>query len=177
METRHRLFFAIRPPELVKPYLLDEQSRLGPGRPVLPGHLHSTSAILDDFRAYPSEVVDRMIGVGNMISSSPFPIVLDQLVGGTGSVVMVPSEPLQRYRLFQRQLASAMAHAGLARRRGWRFSPHVTLLYRHGRPLWYSTIPLSWTVTEFVLIHSLLGETRHEELACWPLVPVSPTLH
>jgi 2'-5' RNA ligase len=177
MKTRHRLFFAIRPPETAKPYILEEQSCLGPGRAVRPEHLHLTSAIIDDYPVYPLDVANRMIGVGNAISSSSFPVVLDQLVGGTDAVVMTPSEPLQSFRLFHRQLAFGMARAGLAKRRGWRFSPHVTLLYRRGRPLWHSTIPLSWTATEFVLIHSLLGETRHEELACWPLLPRRPTLH
>jgi 2'-5' RNA ligase len=49
------------------------------------------------------------------------------------------------------------------------YTPHVTLAY--GMP-WIAARPVdavSWNVREFVLMHSLLGRTRHIALARWPL--------
>jgi 2'-5' RNA ligase len=175
MSTHHRLFFAIRPPEATRPYFLEEQVSFGPGHAVRPEHLHLTTAILDDHLAFPQGIAERLQAVGDAIVADQFPIVLDQVAASEHSVVMIPSEPLHSFRAFQQGLAKAMARAGLGPRRGWRFSPHVTLLYRPGAPLRQWTDALSWTVTEFVLIDSLLGLTRHEVLARWPLLAPRPS--
>jgi 2'-5' RNA ligase len=34
--------------------------------------------------------------------------------------------------------------------------------------------PVEWDVDEIVLIHSHLGQTRHDILARWPLAPELP---
>lgn len=48
--------------------------------------------------------------------------------------------------------------------------PHITLLY--GSPDLQEPIePVSWTVSEFVLIRSHLGLTKHETLGRWTLRP------
>ena len=49
------------------------------------------------------------------------------------------------------------------------FTPHVTLLRdRRLLPL-KAVVPIEWTVTQFVLVHSLLGKTIHRPLARFPL--------
>lgn len=178
MKTHHRLFFAIRPPGEAVRYILEEQRRFAPGHSVRAEHLHLTTAIVNDHAIFPTAIAERMCAIADAIIADQFPIVLDQVAASHRSVVMVPSEPLHGFRAFQRRLADGMARAGIRQRRDWRFSPHITLLYRHGRPLRQWTDTLSWRATEFVLIHSLVGETRHEVLARWPLLaPQSRTLH
>lgn len=178
METHHRLFFAVRPPEEAVPYLVEEQGRFRPGHAVRREHLHLTTVIVNDHRVFPAAIAERMRAVGDAIIADQFPIILDEVAASRRSVVMVPSEPLRGFDVFQQCVARGMARAGLRERDGRRPRPHVTLLYRHGPPLRQGTIPLSWTATEFVLIHSLLGETRHVVLARWPLrAPKPPTLH
>ena len=56
------------------------------------------------------------------------------------------------------------------------FVPHVTLLRdkRHLLPS-MPVEPIEWKVTEFVLVHSLLGETTHRVLARFPLVSPPPS--
>jgi 2'-5' RNA ligase len=49
------------------------------------------------------------------------------------------------------------------------FTPHVTLLYDGMSVAEQPVDPISWTVGEFVLVHSLLGQTRHIILDRWPL--------
>ena len=179
MTTRHRLFFAVRPPEEALPYLVEEQRLFRPGHAVLPEHLHLTTVIVNDHEFFPAAIADRMRAVGDGIIADQFPIILDQVAASRRSVVMVPSEPLRGFDAFQRCVATGMARARLRERDGRRPRAHLTLLYRHGAPLREWTLPLSWVATEFVLIHSLLGETRHEVLARWRLRgPLrAPTLH
>ena len=57
-----------------------------------------------------------------------------------------------------------------------RFVPHVTLLRDKHRLLPSIPVaPLEWTVTEFVLVHSLLGTTTHRVLAHFPLISPPPS--
>ena len=56
------------------------------------------------------------------------------------------------------------------------FVPHVTLLRDKRRLLPSMPIePVEWTVTEFVLVHSLLGKTTHRVLARFPLISPRPS--
>jgi 2'-5' RNA ligase len=58
--------------------------------------------------------------------------------------------------------------AGLGRRER-AFVPHVTLLYDARNVTVQPVDPLGWTVREFVLVHSLLGQTRYRVLGRWTL--------
>jgi 2'-5' RNA ligase len=72
-------------------------------------------------------------------------------------------------------IADARQSAGIpARDGGYRFNPHVTLLYRNSAPFTETVTPFAWEVREFVLIHSLLGQTRHTPLGMWPLKGPDP---
>lgn len=66
---------------------------------------------------------------------------------------------------FQRRLCIASGSASDS------FNPHVTLLY-DSKPIDEHPIePVSWTVSELVLVRSFYGQSRHEHLARWPLHP------
>jgi 2'-5' RNA ligase len=64
-------------------------------------------------------------------------------------------------------LGAAMATAGFVLKAQSRFTPHVTLLYdeRHFPEETVETI--GWTVSEFVLVRSLLGRSEYVPLARW----------
>lgn len=178
MDFRHRLFFAVKPPAAALPYIAEEQRHFWPGRAILHDHLHLTTALVADQAAFPKAIRNVMVAIGDAIVARPFQIVLDQVATNGDAVVMCPSERLRAFWRFHRQLADLMRQAGLAPRPGWRFNPHMTLSYGFGRPFQIEILPLSWTVTEFVLIHSYLGRTRHEIVARWPLPdPADPPLH
>jgi 2'-5' RNA ligase len=51
------------------------------------------------------------------------------------------------------------------------YTPHVTLLYDHPQIGKHAIEPVRWRVHEFILVHSLLGQTRHVPLGRWPLLP------
>jgi RNA 2',3'-cyclic 3'-phosphodiesterase len=48
-------------------------------------------------------------------------------------------------------------------------APHVTLMYADRRVDSEAIAPIGWTVTEFVLVHSLLGRSQYLALGRWPL--------
>jgi 2'-5' RNA ligase len=54
-------------------------------------------------------------------------------------------------------------------RRGARFSPHLTLVYRNRANFTIAMEAASWTVTEFLLIESLVGWTEHKVRGRWAL--------
>ncbi|HKD21396.1 MAG TPA: hypothetical protein VKB71_05260, partial [Rhizomicrobium sp.] len=60
--------------------------------------------------------------------------------------------------------------AGLGGATQGEFQPHITLARDETRvkPEAVSP-PISWTVREIVLVHSLLGKTTHIHLGRWPL--------
>jgi 2'-5' RNA ligase len=176
MNECHRLLYALRPPEDAVDYIMEEQRRFGPGWRIREEHLHVTLAISNDYSTFPWGLADRMVAVGDRVAADPFRFILNQVAASRRSVAMRPSKALSPLSHFQRQLDTGMAIAGIAGRTDWRFSPHLTLLYRHGKLFSSWTDAVSWTVTDFVLIHSYVGLTRHEELGRWRL-GASPTLH
>jgi RNA 2',3'-cyclic 3'-phosphodiesterase len=66
-------------------------------------------------------------------------------------------------------LGAALKRAGLGAATQGDFQPHVTLAYDKLRLKPFAVEPVSWTVREFVLVHSLLGRTTHIPLGRWPL--------
>jgi RNA 2',3'-cyclic 3'-phosphodiesterase len=49
------------------------------------------------------------------------------------------------------------------------YTPHMTLLYDSAGVAEHAIEPVSWRATEFRLVHSLLGQTKHISLGSWPL--------
>ncbi len=69
---------------------------------------------------------------------------------------------------FHRALGGAMTRAGLGRVTP-HCTPHMTLLYDRRLVDEHQIEALGWTVTDFVLVHSLVGRGKHIHLARWPL--------
>lgn len=166
----HRLFFAVRPPPDLAEYIAGAGANLLiEGRRVASERLHITIGIFDDEPAYPQEMADLAEQAAASIDARPFRVVFDRIVGSSRSALLVPSEPLRSIRAFQKRLADALTRLGLVLRQGWRFNPHITLAYGDYDGMDEAIDPISWTVDEFMLIHSLLGQTRHVTVGRWAL--------
>lgn len=85
---------------------------------------------------------------------------------GSRPFVLVGDEGVKRLRSFRRALGIALAEKGLRRLAIRDFTPHVTVLYSDRNVDEHPIEPIGWTVSEFVLIHSMRG---HVHLAHWPL--------
>lgn len=165
----HSLFFAVLPSQ-------EERARIGDliaslrigGVPMRLDRLHITtlSLLLEDL--LPEGLALEAAEVAASIRMPSFRVIFDRLVGGNRSALLLPSEPLEALRMFRERLGFALMRAGIPFRQGG-FNPHVTLLYG-GQPMPEIEIePISWLVEDFVLIDSIIGETRHVEVGRWPL--------
>jgi 2'-5' RNA ligase len=76
---------------------------------------------------------------------------------------------------FHRVLGTALKKANLGQWAKPGYTPHVTLMYDDSLLDATPVPPVTWMAGEVVLVHSLLGETRHIHLARWPLS--GPSLH
>ncbi|HEY0114307.1 MAG TPA: 2'-5' RNA ligase family protein [Allosphingosinicella sp.] len=153
--VRHRIFYALQPPASAR-YAM-------------------ALAITEDHDAPPQAQMDRMARIAGELRLMPFELTLDRLTGSETSLALCPSEKPWQLKLLQRQLRKSLVLCGI-RRTGWRFNPHVTLLYRNGAPFSQEIAPISWWVDELVLVHSQVGLTRHDILGRWPLVPDGTSL-
>jgi RNA 2',3'-cyclic 3'-phosphodiesterase len=166
----HRLFFALLPPPSSACEIERLSRRLGWGNRVRTEHFHVTLAITEDHEAPPIRLADRMMRIAGDLILASFLMTLDQLASSKRSLALRPHDKLWRLLLLQRQLERALALSGIRRRAGWRFSPHLTLVYRQGSPLFCPVTPITWWADELVLVHSRVGLTRHEILERWPLL-------
>lgn len=70
---------------------------------------------------------------------------------------------------FWRHLGLALTDTGLGQIGSRAFTPHVILLHDHRSVADHAVEPITWTVTEFFLVQSLVGESRHVVQRRWPL--------
>jgi RNA 2',3'-cyclic 3'-phosphodiesterase len=103
------------------------------------------------------------------VKMTPFEVSFDRTASfcgrpGNYPFVLVGGDTLDRLKSLGHALDAAVAESGMARRMRRDFTPHVTLLYGDRAVEEYPVAPIRWTVSEFVLIHSLQG---HRHLARW----------
>ncbi|PVM86550.1 2'-5' RNA ligase family protein [Caulobacter endophyticus] len=174
-----RLFFGIFPQapvaEAIAGRTRDLKGRLGlAGAPLTPDRFHVTLHHIGDYAGLPRGVVAQALEAGEAASTAaPFEVVFDRAASfnnrGNNPFTLQGRDGLSSLHGFQKALGLAMAHAGLGKQVARQFNPHVTLLYDRALAPETPVEPVSWTVGEFVLIHSLLGQTRHIVLGRWPL--------
>lgn len=176
MSTRavsHRYFFALKPEiRIANQTRAFAESALGTEGLLRPDRLHVTLAITGDFDVPQPAVVAALLRGGAAVRARPFDLVLDRLSASPRTTALRPARVLPDIRALHAAIAGAMIREGVALREGWRFSPHMTLAYRHGPPSVRPVQAIGWRVTEFVLVHSLYGLTRHDILGRWPLEPL-----
>ena len=187
MPQRHDLYFFLYPPAWVAEAAAGRWQQmladLGPAvlsQPMATQRLHLTLQHLGQFDGgVPRAVLDLALAAGERLMHEPFDVCLHVLqsrgthrAGGTGTVELAGhGAGVQMLRSFQRSLSGAMRQAGFAEAQiRSRFSPHVTLHYGLGGVRRQAVAPLAWTVSDFALVDSLYGQSRHEVLARWPLI-------
>jgi 2'-5' RNA ligase len=166
----HRPFFALLPPPALARQVISAASWFqGADRPRRPDHLHVTMAILDDVATMTPSLVASLKRVGDAVAAAPFELNFDLAVGSGRSVVLRRRLKNRHVEALHDRIATALRAAGLAERADSRFAPHMTLGYRSGAPFTQDIAPIGWTASEFVLVQSHLGKTRHEILGRWAL--------
>lgn len=174
-KPKRRLFFGIWPDEGATDRLTRLMVRLRddaimPGRSVDADRLHVTLHHLGDFvDQVPANLLPAASAAAATVKMQPFEAVFDRVGGTRGSFLLRASDELVAMRAFRQALSIALIKAGLRDRIGSVFNPHVTLSYDFSDVPERAIDPIGWTVRQFVLIESLLGEHRHIERGRWPI--------
>jgi 2'-5' RNA ligase len=172
-----RVFFAIFPDAAARIAQLAQNLRGEhglKGRPLAPERFHVTLHHLGDHVGLPQNIVGAAGEAAATIVMPPFDVAFDRVVSFSGRsrnrpFVLRGGDGVEALITFQQSLGVAMKKAGLGRWAAPQYTPHVTLLYDDHRVAEQIVKTVGWTVREFVLVHSLLGQTRHVSLARWPL--------
>ncbi|WP_144150356.1 2'-5' RNA ligase family protein [Paraburkholderia sp. BCC1885] len=178
------LFFAVLPDANTAASItkLSQQIRgeiRSKGKPLAANRLHVTLSYLGNFAGgLPQGLVDAAIKAAASIKMEPFSVEFDHALRfgpehRPGPLVLAGGDGVVGLHTLNEALARALQNVEfgdpVAARRPEHYKPHVTLAY--GMP-YMAARPVeavSWNVREFVLVHSLVGLTRHIELARWTL--------
>lgn len=173
------LFLAIVPPDGVIPVIeeLTRQSRRDyelRGRALAPSCFHVSLHSIDIHNGFSSGLIDVVNTAARTVSSRRFKISFHRALsfrhrGTKRPFVLRAGSDTTALVAFHRALGEAVTRAGLGRWVTWRFTPHMTLLYDQRLVAEHAIEAIGWTVTDFVLVHSLVGQGKHVHLARWPL--------
>jgi 2'-5' RNA ligase len=146
------------------------------GTPLKTERFHITLHHLGDYAGLDQGVVDMASRAAAAVRSLPFFVSFDRAASFSSSprnrpFVLRGDAGLTDLMVFQRALGLEMTQAGLGRWAKPAYTPHVTLLYDDRAVAEQVVDPIRWTAGEFVLVHSLIGQTLHIPLARWPLRP------
>ncbi|MDP2449481.1 MAG: RNA 2',3'-cyclic phosphodiesterase [Polaromonas sp.] len=174
-----RLFFAIYPDAAAAAQIarLAQQLRAEhglQGKPLKPERFHVTLHHLGDYAGLPQDLVAAACGAAASVAAAPFDVTFDRVASFTSAprnrpFVLRGDDGLAPLAAFQQSLGEALKKTVLGRWAKPGFTPHVTLLYDDRSVPAQAVTPVSWTAREFVLVHSLMGQTLHVPLARWPL--------
>jgi 2'-5' RNA ligase len=162
-----RFFMAVIPDADVRAEIVDLRKRLrigheltGPDSP--PEILHVTLQVIAEGRGMPGGLVELATAMASRVTIPPFRAVFDQAgsFGGGRAFVLSGEEGVVGFELLRQQLEWPIEQ---------KYTPHMTLLYDERRIPRHPVSPISWTVREFVLVHSLVGRTQHVHLKRWAL--------
>lgn len=177
---RDRLFFAIFPDPATAARIarlareLREKHGLT-GRPLATDRFHVTLHHLGDYAGLPAGLVTAAGEAAAGLTMPPFEINFDRVLSfgrkpGKRPFVLGGGEGVAALTAFQQALGARLENAGLGGRAlKAHYTPHLTLLYDDQGVVEQALEAVRWTAHEFVLVHSLLGQTRHVPLARWPL--------
>lgn len=176
-----RLFLALFPPSgtsleiaaLAGSLRADHALR---GRPLEAARFHVTLNHLGDYAGLPPEVI-RQAGAAAQAAArrvAPFEVAFNRAESFASAprnrpLVLRGDGGLVDLVAFQEALGVELAKAGLGQWARGSYTPHITLLYDDQLLPPTPVQAVCWTAAELVLVHSLLGETRHVHLARWPL--------
>jgi 2'-5' RNA ligase len=176
-----RLFLALLPPREIA---LDIAALAGQlrtdhalrGRPLEAGRFHITLNHLGDYAGLPPDIVRQASSAAEAVAATAAPFHLsfnraESFASRPGSrpLVLRGEGGLADLMAFQQALGTELKKASLGQWAKGAYTPHVTLLYDDRLLPPTEVQAINWTATELVLVHSLLGETRHVHLGRWPL--------
>ncbi|MEO7399848.1 MAG: 2'-5' RNA ligase family protein [Polaromonas sp.] len=144
------------------------------GRPLALDRFHVTLHHLGDYVGVRPDIVAMAGAAAAAVAMPPFEVVFDCAASFSSTprnrpFVLRGGDGLAALMAFQQALGMAMKGAGLGSQVTSGYTPHVTLLYDDRCVAGQAVETIRWTVREFVLVHSQLGQSRHVPLSRWTL--------
>ncbi|MEJ0024472.1 MAG: 2'-5' RNA ligase family protein [Rhizomicrobium sp.] len=143
------------------------------GRPIKPEHLHVTLFSLGDWEVLPPSIPARAGDALEDVQAPSFVVTFDRAVSfrsdGNYPFVLLAGENRAPLKAMRASLGAALSRHKLGRFARGPFTPHMTLLYDARAADEAPIAPISWTARDIVLVHSLVGRTRHVHLVRRPL--------
>ncbi|HEY0818781.1 MAG TPA: RNA 2',3'-cyclic phosphodiesterase [Rhizobacter sp.] len=175
-----RLFFALYPDAPTAQRIAGVAKQLKAehglrGRPLAQARFHVTLHFLGDHLGLPQALVETLVSAASELRHDPFDVRFDHAVSFTGRprrrplVLRGSDDGLAALMAFRESLGDALVRRGLGSLVEAHFTPHVTLIYDDQLVRAQPVEPIAWRVREFMLVDSLIGQTRHVPLARWAL--------
>ena len=178
---RDSLFFAILPdaPAASRIAQIAEQLRNAhglKGKTLQTDRFHVTLHHLGNYAGLPPDVVamagEAAASVANAMP--PFELAFNNVESFSNTprnrpLVLRGGEGLIALTAFQQALAMPLKKTAA---RHWLkpdYTPHLTLLYDDRSISLQAIETVAWTARELVLVHSMVGQSRHVHLGRWPL--------
>lgn len=169
MRARNPLYVMAKPPPAVAA-AISALPRNDPGR--APDLLHVTLLSLFDLHHAPPDWLVRVIAALDSFEGAAFTLTFDR-IENRKAVTLRTREPLAEARTFQAALVRHLLEARAPMMLGATPEPHITINYRGDRLRTQKTAPIGWTVTEILLVESVVGKATHVAHGHWPLRPVN----
>ena len=180
-----RLFFAIFPDHAAAHHIAQLARRLHnkyrlQGEPVQTKRFHVSLYHLGDYFHLPQDVVARAKEAASSIAMRSFELGFDCVANFSGRrvgperprshpLVLRANEGVAEATALRQALISTIGKGDFPPKTRTIYTPHLTLLYDERRTPEHLVETIRWTVREFVLVHSLIGQARHVLLERWPL--------
>lgn len=179
-QANDRLFLAVfPPPEVAQQITLLRQNYCQKlnlrGNVVSSERLHVTLHHLGDYAGLPPAIITGAKQAATSLMHAPIELTFNRLTRFAANqhkpmlVLCGDDSEMAALHTFRQQLSQALVKAGLGKQLIKTFTPHITLLYGAAEFSEQMIEPIRWTAHEFVLVHSLLRQTKHIPLASWPL--------
>ncbi|HWD57516.1 MAG TPA: 2'-5' RNA ligase family protein [Stellaceae bacterium] len=173
------VFFAVQPPPATAPCIsrlswhLRNKHRLT-GKPLRPGCFHVSLLFAGYHGQMPPATLDAFIRAAGTVAMPRFRIGFDWAASlrhtGKRPLVLRGDDGVSGLLwLRDRLVAATMDVVGGIPAARSNFTPHLTLLYDEAEIREEPVEEIGWPVSEFVLVRSVFGQSRHIVLRRWPL--------
>ena len=169
-----RLFFSIFPDPSAAVRIANTAQRFCrayglKGNPLLTERFHVSVQGIGDYDGLPRSIVHKAMEAGAAVRAMSFDVAFDRIksFSSNNALVLGGGNGVDGLVMFHQSLRMEMLKSGLSVRSN--FTPHITLLYDDGHLDEQPIHPIRWTVREFVLVHSLIGSTKHVVRGWWQL--------
>ena len=173
-------FFALQPSPAAQEAIIRCQDEVGARHRLhryrlAPLNLHVTLHGLDTHSALADSTLRAAEQAAASLKFRPFVVTFDRALSfknrrDTHPIVLgCNPESGAALTAFQHALALALQAAGAIPRAHLHFTPHLTLFWDPACIDEYPVTPISWTVKQFVLVHSFVRESKHLVVKRWRL--------